>query len=65
MKYIELKDKSLSELKDMVKKKKFELVMMKHRRLLGHLHNPKQMTLLRKDIARICTAITTLEKGNK
>ncbi|MCE3037723.1 50S ribosomal protein L29 [Helicobacter anatolicus] len=58
MKFIELKDKDLDELKKMLKEKKAELFEMRIKLKTMQLTNPSQIAALRKDIARINTAIS-------
>ncbi|MCE3036638.1 50S ribosomal protein L29 [Helicobacter sp. faydin-H20] len=58
MKFIELKDKDLGELKQMLKEKKAELFEMRIKLKTMQLTNPSQIAALRKDIARINTAIS-------
>jgi len=64
MKYIDLKDKELSELKELLAKNKFELVGLRQKLKLSHLANPNLIKQKRRDIARISTAVTAKTKGN-
>ena len=57
MKFIELKDKDISELKTMLKEKKAELFKLRLELKTMQLTNPSQIAIVRKDIARINTAI--------
>lgn len=57
MKYTELNDKSLEELKDMLKKKKLLLFSLRQKLKTMQLTNPKEIGEVKKDIARINTAI--------
>ncbi|WP_288644352.1 50S ribosomal protein L29 [uncultured Helicobacter sp.] len=58
MKFIDLKDKDLSELKKMLSEKKSELFELRLKLKTMQLTNPSQIAMLRKDIARINTAIS-------
>ncbi len=58
MKYTEIKDKSLQELEGMLKEKKMELFEMKLKLKTMQLTNPNEIRAVRKDIARIKTAIS-------
>ena len=58
MKFTELKDKDLNELKKMLKDKKAELFELKLKLKTMQLTNPSQIAAVRKDIARINTAIS-------
>ena len=58
MKFIDLKDKDLSELKKMLSEKKSELFELRLKLKTMHVTNPSQIAMLRKDIARINTAIS-------
>ena len=58
MKFIDLKDKDLSELKKMLSEKKSDLFELRLKLKTMQLTNPSQIAMLRKDIARINTAIS-------
>ncbi len=58
MKYTEIRDKSLQELEGMLKEKKMELFEMKLKLKTMQLTNPNEIRAVRKDIARIKTAIS-------
>ena len=60
MKYTELKDKSKKELLSLLKEQKLLLFNEKQRLRTMQLTNPRLIGLLRKDIARISTAINAL-----
>ncbi|PSM53164.1 50S ribosomal protein L29 [Campylobacter blaseri] len=57
MKYTELKDKSLQELNTMLKEKKLLLFSLRQKLKTMQLTNPKEIGEVKKDIARINTAI--------
>ncbi|NDJ27068.1 50S ribosomal protein L29 [Campylobacter sp. MIT 12-8780] len=61
MKYIELKDKTKEELNTMLKEQKLLLFTEKQRLRTMQLTNPKLVGQIRKDIARISTAINALK----
>lgn len=58
MKFTELKDKDINELKTMLKDKKAELFELRLKLKTMQLTNPSQLAVVRKDIARINTAIS-------
>jgi large subunit ribosomal protein L29 len=62
MKYIELKDKTLDELQTLLKEKKLELFNLRIKKQLSQLQNTAELRVVRKDIARINTAISALGK---
>jgi large subunit ribosomal protein L29 len=62
MKYTELKDKTLSELETLLKEKKLELFNLRIKKQMSQLTNTAELRVVRKDIARINTAISTLSK---
>jgi large subunit ribosomal protein L29 len=62
MKFIDLKDKSLDELNKLLDEKKLELFQLKVKKQMSQLQNTAEIRLVRKDIARINTAITALSK---
>ena len=61
MKYTELKDKNLNELKSLLKDQKLLLFEKKQKLRTMQLTNPKELNLVKKDIARINTAINALK----
>lgn len=58
MKYIDLKDKSIVELKDMLKEKKVLLFELKIKQKTMQLTNTSELKAVKKEIAQINTAIT-------
>lgn len=58
MKYIDLKDKDLVELNKLLKDKKLELFNMRIKLKTMQLNKPSEVAIVRKDIARISTAIS-------
>lgn len=67
MKYTDLKDKELSELRQLLKDKKTELFTLKIKLKTAQLTKPSEISIVRKDIARISTAISAkfdLEETN-
>jgi large subunit ribosomal protein L29 len=58
MKYIDLKDKSTSELLELLKEKKVLLFTLKQKLKTMQLTNPNEIKEVRRDIARINTAIS-------
>ena len=65
MKYIDLKDKSLKELQELLKEKKVLLFKLRAKLKTMQLTNPNEIKEARRDIARINTAITALQNNNK
>lgn len=61
MKYIELKDKNLEELKSLLIAKKKLQFTLKHKLKTMQLSNPKELMVVRKDIAKINTAINAIK----
>lgn len=57
MKYTELKDKSVEELNALLKEKKVLLFSLKQKLKTMQLTNPREISALKKDIARVKTAI--------
>ncbi|EJF06381.1 ribosomal protein L29 [Thiovulum sp. ES] len=62
MKFTDLKDKSLDELNKLLDEKKLELFQLKVKKQMSQLQNTAEIRVVRKDIARINTAITALSK---
>ncbi|EAJ4897944.1 50S ribosomal protein L29 [Campylobacter jejuni] len=60
MKYTEIKDKTAAELATMLKEKKVLLFTLKQKLKTMQLTNPKEINQVKKDIARINTAINAL-----
>nr|WP_057035138.1 50S ribosomal protein L29 [Campylobacter jejuni] len=60
MKYTEIKDKTAAELATMLKEKKVLLFTLKRKLKTMQLTNPKEISQVKKDIARINTAINAL-----
>ncbi|EAH6229497.1 50S ribosomal protein L29 [Campylobacter jejuni] len=60
MKYTEIKDKTAVELATMLKEKKVLLFTLKQKLKTMQLTNPKEISQVKKDIARINTAINAL-----
>ncbi|EOC7445452.1 50S ribosomal protein L29 [Campylobacter upsaliensis] len=60
MKYTEIKDKTAVELNAMLKEKKLLLFTLKQKLKTMQLTNPKEIGQVKKDIARINTAISAL-----
>ncbi|WP_291947065.1 50S ribosomal protein L29 [Campylobacter sp.] len=61
MKYIDIKDKTAAELATMLKEKKVLLFTLKQKLKTMQLTNPKEISEVKKDIARINTAINALQ----
>ena len=57
MKYTDLKDKDLAELNSMLKQSKLLLFMARQKLKTMQLSNPNEIRAIKKDIARINTAI--------
>lgn len=64
MKYTELKDKTATELSKMLKDEKLLLFEKKQKLKTMQLTNPKEIGQVRKNIARINTAINALTRIN-
>ncbi|MBX0810937.1 50S ribosomal protein L29 [Campylobacter jejuni] len=60
MKYTEIKDKTAAELATMLKEKKVLLFTLKQKLKTMQLTNPTEISQVKKDIARINTAINAL-----
>lgn len=58
MKYTELKDKDIKELSTLLKDKKLLLFQKRQELRTMRLTNPKELGQIRKDIARINTALS-------
>lgn len=57
MKYTELKNKSVEELNALLKEKKVLLFSLRQKLKTMQLTNPREISALKKDIARVKTAI--------
>ena len=57
MKYTELKDKSVEELNALLKEKKVLLFSLRQKLKTMQLTTPREISALKKDIARVKTAI--------
>lgn len=64
MKYTEIGTKSLEELSALLKEKKLLMFTLKQKLKTMQLSNPKEISFVRKDIARINTAISAIKRGN-
>ncbi len=62
MKYIDLQEKSASELLELLKEKKVLLFSVKQKLKTMQLTNPNELREVRRDIARISTAISAQNK---
>ncbi len=62
MKYIELREKTREELETLLKEKKKELFNLRIKKQMSQLQNTAELRMVRKDIARINTAISALSK---
>jgi large subunit ribosomal protein L29 len=60
MKYSDLADKNSAELQAMLKAKKTELFTLKMKQKTMQLQNTSELSIAKKDIARINTAITAV-----
>ncbi len=61
MKYTELNEKTLPELQELLKKQKVLLFNLKQKLKTMQLTNPNEVRDVKKDIARINTAISALK----
>ena len=61
MKYSDLADKNVSELQAMIKEKKTELFTLKIKQKMMQLTNTSELRDVKKDIARINTAIAAVK----
>ncbi len=61
MKYTEIKDKTAKELGEMLKEKKLLLFTLKQKLKTMQLTNVKELSQVKKDIARINTAMNALK----
>ena len=58
MKYTDIADKSITELQEMVKEKKMLVFKLRAKLKTMQLNNPNEIREVKKDIARIMTAIS-------
>jgi len=58
MKFTEIKDKSVKELNELLKEKKLLLFKLRAKLKTMQLNNPNEIREVRRDIARIKTAIS-------
>jgi large subunit ribosomal protein L29 len=58
MKYIDIQDKSAADLEKMLKEKKLELFTLKAKLKTMQLTNTSELRAVKKDIARIQTALS-------
>ncbi len=65
MKYIDLKDKSLKELNELLKEKKVLIFKLRAKLKTMQLTNPNEIKEARRDVAKIKTAISALQNNNK
>ncbi len=63
MNYTEIKDKSVAELNTMLIEKKKLLFELKRKLKTMQLTNPNEIREVKKDIARVKTAIAAVNKG--
>ena len=62
MNYSDLADKTAAELQAMLKEKKTELFTLKIKQKMMQLQNTSELSVAKKDIARINTALTAVAK---
>ncbi|MDQ7042651.1 MAG: 50S ribosomal protein L29 [Sulfurimonas sp.] len=60
MKYSDLADKTVAELQAMLKERKTELFTLKIKQKMMQLQNTSELTVAKKDIAKINTALTAV-----
>ena len=58
MKYSDLADKNVVELQAMLKEKKTQLFTLKIKRQMMQLQNTSELSIAKKDVARINTALS-------
>jgi large subunit ribosomal protein L29 len=63
MKFTEIKDKNLKELNELLKEKKLLLFKLRAKLKTMQLNNPNEIKEVRRDIARIKTAISANTKA--
>lgn len=64
MKYTDISTKSLEELSALLKEKKLLMFTLRQKLKTMQLSNPKEISIVRKDIARINTAMNAIKRGN-
>ncbi len=62
MKYTDLKDKDTKALSELLKEKKLLLFKLKSKLRTMQLNNPNEIREVKKDIARVQTAITSASR---
>ena len=62
MNYTDLADKNASELNVLLKEKKTELFSLKMKKQTMQLQNTSELSIAKKDIAKINTALSALNK---
>ncbi len=62
MKYTDLKDKDIKALSELLKEKKLLLFKLKSKLRTMQLNNPNEIREVKKDIARVKTAITSASR---
>ena len=62
MNYTDLADKNASELNVLLKEKKTELFTLKMKKQTMQLQNTSELSIAKKDIAKINTALSALNK---
>jgi large subunit ribosomal protein L29 len=62
MKYIDIKDKTLKELQELLKEKKVSLFTLKTKLKTMQLTNTSEIRMAKKDIAKVLTAISTKQR---
>ena len=62
MKYSDLADKNAQELNNLLKEKKTELFTLKMKKQTMQLQNTSELRVAKKDIAKINTALSALNK---
>ena len=63
MKFTEIKDKDIKALNELLKEKKLLLFKLKAKLRTMQLNNPNEIKEVRRDIAKIQTAITSNDKA--
>ncbi len=63
MKYIDLNDKNLKELQELLKEKKVLIFRLRSKLKTMQLTNPNEIKEARRDVARIKTAISALQNN--
>ncbi len=64
MKYTEIIEKDIKELQELLKEKKMLLFKLRNKLRNMQLTNPNEIREVRKDIARINTAISAKQRSN-